>query len=303
MNPNLVLRIALVTPAKKNEGDSHNFTLRAYFAPVVLFILARRGGSMPDWKEFRFKIEGKVNGVEMTPYTMPLARLVLYLTDLAQLLGHRECVHLISVEGGSTVPVIYVDPEEESRVVNRVKTAQRGMGPRDANRAYKKIDRKLREDNAVGSILDVAQKAEVIEFPGRRIDLPQTYGPIRERASVVGQLMRVGGLRPEMVPVHIQRSDEVIFYCDTSQYIARDLAPLLYRNIRVHGLATYSRGKEGFWTVDRFKIQAYDPEPLADDSFSMTMEKLRAIPGNEWAQMADPLEELYKLRHGEEEGK
>jgi hypothetical protein len=256
---------------------------------------------MPNFKEFRFKIEGTVNGVEMTPYTIPLARLVLYLTDLAQLLGHRESVHLISIEEGSTQPVIYVDPEEESRVINRVKTAQRGMGPRDANWAYKKIDRKLRQDNAVASILDTAKKTEIIEFPGRRTDLPQTYGPIRERASIVGQLMRVGGLRPERVPIHIQRSDEAIFYCDASQVVARELAPLLYRYVRVHGLATYSRGKEGLWTVDRFKIQSYDPEPLSEERFSATMEKLRAIPGNEWAQMADPLNELYKLRHGEEE--
>jgi hypothetical protein len=256
---------------------------------------------MPNFKEFRFKIEGTVNGIEMTPYTMPLARLVLYLTDLAQLLGHRESVHLISVEDGSTQPVIYVDSDEESRIINRVRTAQRGMGPLDANRAYRKIDRKLREDNAVARILDTAQKAEIIEFPGKRTDLPQAYGPIREKASIVGELMRVGGLRPEMVPVHIQRADEVIFYCDASQHIARDLGPLLYRHIRVHGLATYSRGREGLWTVDRFRIQSYDPEPLSEESFSATIEKLRGVPGNEWAQMADPLQELYKLRHGEEE--
>src|SRR2546422_2227251 len=102
----------------------------------------------------------------MTPYTIPMARLVLYLADLAQLLGHRESVHLISVAEGSTAPVIYIDPEEESRVMHRVRNAQRGMAPQDANRAYRKIDNKLREDDAVATILNVAEKAEVIEFPG-----------------------------------------------------------------------------------------------------------------------------------------
>lgn len=60
---------------------------------------------MPEWKELRFKIEGKVNGVEMTPFTMPMARLALYLHDLAHLFGYRDSVHLISVEPGSAVPV------------------------------------------------------------------------------------------------------------------------------------------------------------------------------------------------------
>ena len=52
---------------------------------------------MPNWKEFRFKIEGKVNGEEMTPLTLPMARLAEYITDLAMIMGHRESVHFIKV--------------------------------------------------------------------------------------------------------------------------------------------------------------------------------------------------------------
>jgi hypothetical protein len=255
---------------------------------------------VPTWKQFRFKIDGKVNGEEMTPLTIPMARLALYLSDLAQLLGHKESVHLISIEDGSTQPLIYIDAEEESRVMHRVRNAQRGMAPEDANSAYKKLDDKLREDEATGVILNVDQKAEVIEFPGRRANLPDAYGPIREQASLVGELKRVGGFRPECVPVHLQRGDDAIFYCEAPESIARELGPLLYRVIRVHGIATYSRGKEGMWTVEKFRIQSYDPEPLSTESFSATMDKLRAIPGSEWAQMDDPLEELRKIRNGEE---
>lgn len=39
---------------------------------------------------------------------------------------------------------------------------------------------------------------------------------------------------------------------------------------------------------------------MANLANSKTKEKLRAIPGNEWNQMADPLEELQKIRHGED---
>ena len=104
---------------------------------------------MPNWKEFRFKIDGKINGIEMTPLTIPMARLALYLADLAQLMGHHESVHLISVAEGSTQPVIYVDAEEESRIVNQVRNAQRGMAQRNANRAYKKAARLQRRDAPV----------------------------------------------------------------------------------------------------------------------------------------------------------
>lgn len=255
---------------------------------------------MPTWKEFRFEIDGTINGVEMTPLTIPMARLALYLADLAQLLGHRDSVHLITVAEGSTAPVIYVDAEEESRVMHRVRNAQRGMGPTDANRAYKKLDHKLREDNATALIVNVSQKAEVIEFPGRNANLPTHYGPIKEQASVIGELKRVGGFDPT-VPIHLQRADETIFFCEADESIAKRLAPFLYRMIRVHGIATYSRGKEGLWKVEHFTIQSFDPQPLSDDSFSATIEKLRAIPGSEWGEIADPLEELRKIRHGEEE--
>jgi hypothetical protein len=117
-------------------------------------------------------------------------------------------------------------------------------------------------------------------------------------ASVIGKLMRIGGF-DQTIPVHLKRADDVIFYCEADARVAEQLGPLIFRNIRAHGLATYSRGKEGTWKLDHFKIQSYDLEALSDESFSVTMDKLRAIPGNEWNEVADPLEELRKLRHGE----
>ena len=132
----------------------------------------------------------------MTPLTIPMARLALYLIDLAQLMGYRESVHLVSVEKGGARPVIYIDAEEESRIVGRVRDAQRGMAPKDAIRAYKKIDTLLRQDQASAAIINVSEKAEVIEFPGIKTNLPQPYGPIRERASVVGELKRLRWIRP-----------------------------------------------------------------------------------------------------------
>jgi hypothetical protein len=253
---------------------------------------------VPNWREFRFSIQGEIDGVEITPLTIPFARLTEYLTDLVLLMGHKESLRLVGVAGGIAAPVIYVDSEQESRVTHQVQSAARGMAPREANAAYKRLDDRLREDNAVGRILNVSGNAQILDFPGKNLDLPQEYGPLKERASIVGQLMRIGGF-DETVPIHLKRADDTIFYCEANKLVAQQLGPLIFKNIRVNGVATYSRGKEGAWKLDRFKIQSYDPEPLNQDSFSVTMEKLRAIPGSEWNEISDPLEELRKQREGE----
>jgi hypothetical protein len=252
-----------------------------------------------NWKEFRFKIDGEIDGVKITPYTMPLSRLALYLIDLAQLLGHNESVHLLKVDDGSAEPVFYVDPEEEHRIIHQVRNAQKGTGPRNANRAYKKLDSKLRHDNATGRIIDAVKKAEIIEFPGNRANLPEVYANIRERASVTGVLKRVGGF-DKTIPIHLLRQDEEIVYCEANESLAQQLAPFYSKPVRLHGIATYSRGNEGKWKMENFRIQSFDETKLIDESFTETMAKLRNIDGNEWADVADPLEELRKIRHGEE---
>jgi hypothetical protein len=256
------------------------------------------GAVVPNFKEFQFKIEGKVGEEELTPLTLPMARLAEYLTDLAAIMGHKESVHFIATGDGSARAIMYVDEEEESRVTIQIQNAARGAGPIRANEAYKRLDSRLREDEAVADIINASKSAQVIEFPGRRTDLPQAYGPIRERASLVGVLKRVGGF-DESIPVHLQRADGTIFYCEAAPALAKELVPLYEQTIRVHGLATYYR-ENGLWRLDRFRIQSYDPEPLAEESLSDTIEKLKAIPGSEWNEIDDPLEELRKLRHGED---
>lgn len=255
------------------------------------------GALVADFKEFRFKIDGNIDGEEITPLTLPMARLAEYLADLAAIMGHKDSVHFIRTADGSAQSVMFVDADEEFRVTSQIQNSARGMGPLRANDAYKRLDARLREDNAVGNIVNVSKGAQVIEFPGRRNDLPEVYGPITERASVVGVLKRLGGF-DDTIPVHLQRADGVIFYCETTPAIAKDLMSFYEKTIRAHGMATYYRS-EGLWKLEKFRIQSYDPQPLLGDSFAEIIEKLKAIPGNEWNEIDDPLEELRKLRHGE----
>jgi hypothetical protein len=252
---------------------------------------------VPEFKEFRFKIEGKIGGEEITPLTLPMARLAEYITDLATIMGHKESVHFVTMADGSAQAVMNVDKDEESRVTSQVQNAVRGAAQPYVNAAYKRIDDRLREDNAVGEIINASKSAKVIEFPGRTTNLPDAYGPLTERATAVGILRRVGGF-DDSIPIHLERADGEIFYCDASPALARDLSPLYDQTVRVHGIATYYR-VNGNWRRKRFHIQSFEPMPPAEP-LTVTIDKLRAIPGNEWNELDDPLEELRKLRHGED---
>jgi hypothetical protein len=125
------------------------------------------------------------------------------------------------------------------------------------------------------------------------------YGPITEAASVQGELKRVGGQEPT-IPVHIADADGKWYFCHTSKTIAAQLGGLLFQQIRVHGIATWKRNENSMWQLEEFEIQSFDP-PLATDDTSRVVAMLRSIPGSEWNSLDDPLEEVRRIRHGEDD--
>lgn len=253
---------------------------------------------MPDFKELRFKIEGKIEDVDFTPTTLPMARLAEYIADLSVLLGHKESVHLIKVEEGSATPLVYYDALEEARIFNRVRGAAEGAGDPDAVEAFQKIDRRLKRDNGFGRLVNGS--AELAEFPGVRQPQPDKYPKIRERGTIVGKLIRVGG-RGDTIPIWIDRADNKTFYCETNESLSRQLSEFYLKLVRVHGMGTYIRNENEEWEQTKFTIQSFDPTPVVDESIIATFDKLRAIEDNEWNEVRDPLAELTRLRHGEDE--
>ena len=253
---------------------------------------------MPEFKHLRFKIDGKIDGVDFTPTTIPMARLAEYLTDLAVLLGHKESVHLIEVRDGSAMPLIYYDALEEARIFSRVRGATAGTGDPEAVDAYQKIDHRLKRDNGYGLLVNGS--SQLAEFPGARQPEPEKYPKIKERGTIVGKLRRVGG-KGQTIPIWIERADRQMFYCETSERLSLELSNYYLQLIRVHGVGTYIRDENGKWEQTNFTIQSYDPEAVADESIIATFDKLRAVEGNEWNEIKDPLAELRRIRHGEDE--
>lgn len=231
--------------------------------------------------------------------TLPMSRLADYLKEFSKLLGYREHVHLKEVAEGSAAPIAWVDEEKEARVRERVRLAAIGRGPDDANRAYVQLNQEFAQDDWSGQVSEKIDtyEAKLIEFPGKRKEVHPIYGPIKESASVQGELKRVGGEEPT-IPIWLRDADGVLYCCDASKSIAKDLAHLLFQEVRLNGIATYVRDENAKWQMLNFEIQSY--APLSNDSIASVISDMRAVPGSEWGTMADPLIELRRLRHGEE---
>lgn len=234
-----------------------------------------------------------------TPETMPMARLAEYMADLAMLLGHKEYVHLADIKPGSTKLAVKIDNEAVPKVTERIKTVEEGEAPDDAMKAFKQLNKKLASDNAIGR-LTYAQEgkdtAKVILFPGRDTPKPLDYGKVKQQGTLEGHLIRLGG-KDETIPVWLQEGE----HTHTGCYVigadkARQLREHLYAPypIRVYGEGVWYRDDEGEWMMEKFKIENF--EPLDGKTLSEVVEELQNIEGAGWKKMADPFQELQKLR-------
>ena len=244
---------------------------------------------MSNGQEYRFKID------VFTPETLPMARLAEYLADLATMLGEEASVHLVRLEGGSTEVVHLIEATAVPKVRERVNAIRRGDGPSDAMKAYQQTNRRLKDDNCIG-VLTENGTAEIIRFPGREMEVAESYGPFNQDGALDGKIIMVGG-KADPVPVHVQQG-EVIYNCYASRSLASELGRYLFESeLRVKGNGRWTREPDGAWTLNRFTIKDY--EVLKDEPLSAVIAELREIPGSGWNKVADPWEEIMNLRqHG-----
>lgn len=241
--------------------------------------------------EYRFCIDA------FTPATMPMARLAEYMADLALLLGEPERVHFVRLDEGSIALVQTVDEFAYPKVRKRVHGVQTGDACVDALKAFGNLDRRLAQDNAVGT-LSGGEGADVVHFPGRERPMPLTYGSFRQQGSLDGVLIRIGG-KDASVHATLQDGDQT-WRCELTRERARELREHLFEKpIRVFGEGRWRRGPDGKWTLETFRVTSF--EILDDTPWRRTVDRLRSIEGAEWLTTADPLSELRSLRNGGDE--
>jgi hypothetical protein len=245
-------------------------------------------------RERRFKID------PYTPLTMPMARLAGYMGDLASLLGEPEHVHFLRVDSGSTQLVHFIEDEALPKIDERLDCTRRGEGPSDALMAFERINRRLREDNGTGVLIDTTG-AEIIRFPGREDIEPITFNAFNQPGSLDGIVIVVGG-KGDPVPVHIQSVEDadLIHNCYAARGLAKDLAQYIFGSeLRVNGMGRWLRDAEGKWNLERFLITGF--LPLSNETLTSVIMGLRAVQGSEWESLKDPWMELDLIRNGPHE--
>lgn len=244
---------------------------------------------MKDRIEYRFTLDA------YSPETIPMARLAEYMSDLATLLGERSEVHFVRLDPGSTVLVSAVEREAEPKVQRRLDAVRTNDGPQEALEAFARIDNRLLDDNATGSLV-AEPGVRILQFPGRLRAAQPKYGPFNEPGSIQGQVIVVGGKR-DAVSVHIQDGDRT-WRATAPRDLARKLAQHIFGpTIRAIGIGRWFRDGEGAWTQTQFVIR--DFEILSDESLPDVLAQLRAVRAD-WTSLDDPLEELKRLRTGED---
>jgi hypothetical protein len=229
-----------------------------------------------------------------TPETIPMARLALYMQQLAMLLGHESAVHFEALKPGSTRLVSRINREDVPKVAIRLDQVRRGDGTADAVKAQREIDRLLAEDNASGSVYEGDDaRVEVIAFPGIRRVPPATYGPFNQEGSLDGLLISVGGA-DRTVHVQLQNRDVKYTGIETDREMARGLAKHMFEPIRIFGMGRWIRDVDGQWLLKTFRLRSF--VALQADNVKEAAARLREVEGSDWSKLDDPLAALRALR-------
>ena len=235
--------------------------------------------------EYRLKIDA------YTPDTIPMARLAEYMAELSQMLGERDAVHFRRLEGGSTVLVHRIEREAIPKVRARVARVRTGDGPSDALRAFKTINKMLRDDDAVAVLQDKKVQGVIIRFPGRD-EAQEEFASVKQYGSIDGIVTWVGG-SDETAHITLETEGQQVSRIYTTRVIAKALGGKLFEPVRLHGRGRWSRDSEGAWSLVDFKVESF--ESLDDAPLSVAVNQLREIPGD-WSDEAHG--ELRTIRSG-----
>ncbi len=208
-----------------------------------------------------------------------MLRLAEYMHELAEVLGEHKYVHFRRLKPGSTVLIHTVEREAAPKVRVRVSLVSRGAGPTEALRAYRTINKLLREDNAVGTLKAGAIN---IPFPGRE-EAQEEFTSVRQQGSLDGVVTGVRG-KDETVHITLLVEGKQLSGCyTTNRAIAKQLAARFDEPVRLFGRGRWSRDNEGTWALEDFKVDSF--EPLDNVPLSSALATLRATP-TDWGDSA-----------------
>ena len=223
------------------------------------------------------------------PSKLSMARMTDYLRELVELFGSHDNVHFDSVTEGCVCLNTWVEDDKYPHVLNRVREASQGMGPRRARKAYMQLSA-LMEQDRVDGVLQTPD-ANILQFPKAKAAAPAMV--VIKQGSVQGRLYIVGG-KDETVPVRLEGAGGETLLCEANTVLAEELGKLLFKHIRVHGKGEWESRPHGGWRLRKMIIQSY--EKLEKVSLRSAVGKLKAVGGMSWNEMDDPHGTIHNLR-------
>lgn len=193
------------------------------------------------------------------PDTLPLPRLLDYLTEVGRLVGEADALHLVGIEAGSAVAALRIDPTAVTEVRKTLLAAQRGELAGRPRAAWEKLRALARNDN---------RQELRLELDGLTVAVPPAdealvVRNVRQRSALDGIVVRVGG-RGETATVDLLDLDETLHRgLKATRTLAKDLARRLYEPVRVMGEATWRRDEAG-WHLESFTLDRFVPLERAD---------------------------------------
>lgn len=223
-------------------------------------------------------------------------RLGQYMIDFANLLGEAASVHFDKMEKGSAVLKAWSEQTASVKIEERIRLVKTDNAPPEAMEAFHAINKKMKEDNTDGLILEDRKK--IIDFLGIKIPVAQIFGPITQNGTIEGVVIGVGG-KNKTASIRILAYDNEEITCKAVQQLVKQLGHYLYeKKVRLVGTGKWIRNENGKWVLEAFT--ATDYEILKDESLIETVYDLRHVTGSEWTNLENPWKELNNIR-GEEQ--
>jgi len=241
---------------------------------------------MADFERFEFVVPG------YTPETMPLDRLIEYLTQLTIILGNPADLHLVDIKKSSTKPVFIMPHHAAIKAKHRARETWEGGGSVRRRSAYQRIRRMVADDGGKPAIL-TTREATILEFPSVELGADQEISSMRQASSVSGELIRVGGDSEFDQILLKELSGGIISGCFATKEVAKQLAKCLHEQVRLHGVASWSRDRSGKWQISRMKVLTF--EVLENDGLSEALKAAQEAVGD-WPD--DVVERLLDMRRG-----
>ncbi|WP_306168601.1 hypothetical protein [Halomonas sp. MMSF_3323] len=222
------------------------------------------------------------------PSDLPMKRLAEYLCELAELYGAGGHLHFASVTKGSARLNACVDDDHHHKVLHRVREVANGVGPKKAKKAYLRLADLMLDDQASG-VLE-SEGCRIIQFP--RISKHQPL-VVFKHGSIQGRLYTIGG-KDDSVPVRLEGANGETLYCETDTETAAQLAPLLFKQVRLHGKGEWERRQSGGWRLKKMQIVSY--EQLEKSSLKAAIGRMKKAGGILWDQIESPNEKILDQR-------